>query len=109
MTEGAGTQHFAVGGLVAASRSPRVRLLGRWMIQTWSRSSTAMPPTCPSVQLFGNGFGQNGSTSNFGTGTAGTSAAGNGATGAGAPCPIAMVAHAKSAAPAENPIHADVL
>ena len=33
----------------------------------WPRLSTATPDTCPSIQLFGSGFGQNGSTWNCGT------------------------------------------
>src|SRR3954447_4677810 len=70
MIGGAGTQHAAAGGFEAAAFSRRDRLRGRCMIQTWSRSSTATPATWPSVQLFGSGFGQNGSTSNFGTSAA---------------------------------------
>ena len=37
------------------------------MIQMWPRLSTATPDTWPSIQLFGSGFGQNGSTWNCGT------------------------------------------
>jgi hypothetical protein len=37
------------------------------MIQMWSLRSTAIPETCPSIQLPGNGFGQYGSGWNFGT------------------------------------------
>jgi hypothetical protein len=36
------------------------------MIQTWSWSSTHTPMVQPSSQLFGSGFGHNGSTSNIG-------------------------------------------
>jgi hypothetical protein len=32
--------------------------------------SVAMPETCPRIQLFGSGFGQNGSTWNCGSGLA---------------------------------------
>ena len=74
MTGGAGMQHFAARRIEAAAFSRRDRLRGRCMIQTWSRSSTATPATWPSVQLFGSGFGQNGSTSNFGTSAATTMA-----------------------------------
>ncbi len=37
------------------------------MIQTLSYWSTAVPATCPRIQLLGMGWGQNGSTANCAT------------------------------------------
>src|SRR5262245_13759907 len=64
---GAVRQHSAIGGLSSAPRS----LLWsppapRWMIHTWSCSSTHAPMVQPKSQLLGSGFGQSGSTSNIG-------------------------------------------
>ena len=64
---GGGTQQSACGGSSAAYLSLLSRLLGRFVTQTWSCESTKIPETCPSIHLFGNGFGQYGSTSNLGT------------------------------------------
>ena len=65
-TGGADTQHFDRGGVSAAAFSSSVGERGRWTIQMWSCSSTATPPTCPTIQLFGNGFGQDASTAKVG-------------------------------------------
>src|SRR5262249_59688653 len=66
-TGGAATQHLASGGLCSAARSRGVSDAGRCTTQMRSYLSVAMPETCPSSQLFGSGFGQNGSTWNCGT------------------------------------------
>src|SRR5277367_4793595 len=65
-TDGAGRQHFERGGLSAAPFSSSVRERGRWNTQILSCASIVMPPTWPRIQLFGNGFGQYGSTRNAG-------------------------------------------
>jgi hypothetical protein len=65
-TDGAGTQHFERGGVSAAPFSSSVSERGRWNTQILSCASIAMPPTWPRIQLFGSGFGQNGSTRNAG-------------------------------------------
>ena len=58
-------QASANGGSSAAGISFGARL-PRCTIQTWSSESTETPIVEPSSQLFGSGFGQNGSTSNSG-------------------------------------------
>src|SRR6516225_12217983 len=63
-------QHLASGGDCSAARSRGVREDGRCTTETRSNRSVAMPETCPRIQLFGNGLGQNGSTWNAGTGLA---------------------------------------
>src|SRR6266852_40986 len=65
-TGGAAKQHWDSGGVCAAPNSSTVSKPGRCRTQMWSWRSTAMPPTCPMIQLFGNSLGQNGSTLNFG-------------------------------------------
>src|SRR3981189_3318578 len=65
-TGGAAMQHFASGGFCSAARSRGVSEPGRCTTQMRSYLSVAMPETCPSTQLFGSGFGQNGSTWNCG-------------------------------------------
>jgi len=52
--------------LSAAPFSSGVSERGRWNTQILSLASIVMPPTWPMIQLFGSGFGQNGSTLNFG-------------------------------------------
>ena len=59
-------QHVVSGGFFCAPFSSSSSVAGRWMIQTLSWRSTAMPATWPRIQLSGRGFGQNGSGSNFG-------------------------------------------
>src|ERR1051326_4114280 len=56
-----------MGGFGVAPTSRSLKEDGRWMIHTWSRLSTWTPETWPRIQLFGSGFGQNGSTWNCGT------------------------------------------
>src|SRR5215469_18616942 len=60
-------QQSACGGSSAAYLSLLSSVRGRLFTQMWSCESTKMPPTCPSIQLLGSGFGQKGSGSNFGT------------------------------------------
>src|SRR5450759_3792211 len=67
MTGGAGTQHFARGGLNDAPFASRLSVRGRCNTQMWSRSSTAMPATWPMIQLLGSVLGQYGSTVYCGT------------------------------------------
>src|SRR6186713_1928670 len=59
-------QHLERGGVNAAPFSSSVSERGRWITQTWPCASTVMPPTWPRIQLFGSGFGQEGSTANVG-------------------------------------------
>src|SRR5215469_517740 len=59
-------QQSAWGGFSAPYLSLLSSVRGRLLTQMWSCESTKMPPTCPSIQLFGSGFGQKGSGSNFG-------------------------------------------
>ena len=47
---------------------------GRCTIQTWSFGPTSTPATWPTIQLWGSGFGQNGSTRNCGRPAADSSA-----------------------------------
>src|SRR5579862_4051897 len=55
-----------MGGACCADRSSFSVRLRRFTIKTLSWASTHTPPTCPVVQLFGKGFGQEASTSNLG-------------------------------------------
>ena len=67
-------QHFERGGVNVAPFSSSVSERGRWIIQICPCESTVMPPTWPRIQLFGSGFGQDGSTANLGISLARVSA-----------------------------------
>src|ERR1019366_7803932 len=67
MTGGAGIQHSALGGFIAANFSSAPKVPGRCRIQMWSCAPRAMPLTCPIAHLFGNGGGQDASTWSTGT------------------------------------------
>jgi len=54
-------QQLERGGVSEAPISSTVFEAGRCKTQMWSSRSTASPPICPTIQLFGNSCGQKGS------------------------------------------------